>query len=197
MPTTNGQPLPLLPHFYTDFLFYRATPPNKLLIRVISWEEEHSYITKYTDEWLSLPRQTETRQDTDSAALGQVPKVSETTEVKGLIGLKQSWRTGQETKILLYFTEMSSYLTPSLYSKNGLENQWLNTIWNTHDLCCGCNDCFKHLWHILQKKNNLPCLPSTSTEDAGTQTDGEDHGDGFDEGDLDKLFEEDFEEDTG
>ena len=92
---------------------------------------------------------------------------------------------------------MSSYLTPSLYSRNALENQWVNSIWNTHDLICGCNNCFKHLFEILQKKNNLPCLPSTSTEDAGTQTDGEDHGDGFDEGDLDKLFEEDFEEDTG
>lgn len=32
-----------------------------------------------------------------SAASGRVPKVSETTVVKGLIGLKQSWRNGQET----------------------------------------------------------------------------------------------------
>lgn len=91
---------------------------------------------------------------------------------------------------------MSSYLTPSLYSKNGLENQWVNSIWNTHDLICGCNNCFKHLFDILQKKNNLPCLPSTSTDDAGTQTEtGGD--DAFDEGDLDRLFEEDFGEDDG
>lgn len=92
---------------------------------------------------------------------------------------------------------MSSFLTPSVYSKNGLENQWLNTIWNVHDIMCGCNDCFKHLFEILKRKNNLPCLPSTSTEDAGTQTGAGDGDDVLEPGDLDKLFEEDFEEDDG
>lgn len=92
---------------------------------------------------------------------------------------------------------MSSFLTPTLYSKNGLENQMMNSIWNIHDLCCGCNNCFKHIFDILQRKNSLPCLPSTSTEDAGTQTDGDKEEDGLDEGDLDRLFEEDFTEETG
>ncbi|QOI17546.1 ORF3 [Human anellovirus zj-ad 1] len=32
-----------------------------------------------------------------TADSGRVPQVSETTEVKGLIGLNQSWRNGQET----------------------------------------------------------------------------------------------------
>nr|UHS18332.1 MAG: hypothetical protein [Betatorquevirus sp.] len=98
----------------------------------------------------------------------------------------------------IYFLEMSSYLTPSIYSRNGLENQWLNSVWNIHDLICGCNNCFKHLFDILKAKNNLPCLPSTSTEDAGTQTGGDGDGDDvLEAGDLDKLFEESFDEEDG
>lgn len=86
---------------------------------------------------------------------------------------------------------------PSLYSNNGLENQWVNCIWNTHDLMCGCNNCFKHLAAILQKKN-IKCLPSTSTEDAGVQTGEPTEKEDFpEEGDLDKLFEEDFDENDG
>ncbi|AXQ66186.1 MAG: hypothetical protein [Anelloviridae sp.] len=94
---------------------------------------------------------------------------------------------------------MSKLLTPSIYSNNGLENQWINCIWNTHDMICGCNNCFKHLFDILQRKQQLPCLPSTSTADAGTQ-EPEPTGpeeDGFDEGDLEKLFEDDFEDTEG
>lgn len=95
---------------------------------------------------------------------------------------------------------MSSFLTPSVYSKNGLDNQWVNLIWNSHDLYCGCNDAFRHLADILQKKGQQLCLPSTSTAstaDAGIQT-GDDHGeDVLEPGDLDKLFEEDFTEDDG
>lgn len=56
------------------------------------------YITKYTDEWLSLSRQTETANL--PAASGRVPKVSETTVVKGQYGLKQSRRMGIILKIL-------------------------------------------------------------------------------------------------
>ena len=94
---------------------------------------------------------------------------------------------------------MSKFLTPSVYSNNGLENQWINLIWNSHDLVCGCNNCFTHLFEILKKKGTLPCLPSPGTADAGTQ-EPEPHGgeeDVLEEGDLDKLFEEDFNEDDG
>jgi len=94
---------------------------------------------------------------------------------------------------------MTSFLTPTVYSKNGLENQWVNLIWNSHDLYCGCNNAFKHLADILRKRGDQLCLPSTSTAstaDAGIQT-GEPDGDVIEEGDLDKLFEEDFNEDDG
>ncbi len=123
--------------------------------------------------------------------------MSETTEVKGQFGLDQSGGTGKKLKIL-FFTEMTSkLLTPALYSDNGLENQWLNVVWGTHDLICGCNSAIKHLAGILQRKGDQLCLPST-TEDAGTQTTDKDgEQDAFEEGDLDALFSENFEEDDG
>lgn len=94
---------------------------------------------------------------------------------------------------------MSKFLTPAVYSNNGLENQWINLTWNSHDLFCGCNDAFRHLADILTRKGHQLCLPSTSTAttaDAGIQT-GEEDGDHFNEGDLEKLFEEDFDEPDG
>lgn len=92
---------------------------------------------------------------------------------------------------------MSSFLTPAVYSKNGLENQWINCIWNTHDLMCGCNDAIKHLFTLLKKKQSLPCLPSTEGVHTGTQTGADTEEDVLEEGDLDKLFEEDFDEEDG
>jgi len=92
---------------------------------------------------------------------------------------------------------MSSYLTPAVYSKNALENQWVNTIYNTHDLCCGCNDPFKHLAAILQRKGTQLCLPSTSTADAGVQAGDGGEEDILEDGDLDRLFAEDFNDGDG
>lgn len=79
-----------------------------------------------------------------------------------------------------------------VYGPGALEQNWLNTIYGTHDLMCGCPKPIEHLLQILKKK----CL---LTEDG---TDGEEKGDtpeeGFGPGDLDKLFEEDvFGEDEG
>lgn len=90
---------------------------------------------------------------------------------------------------------MSSFLTPCLYSGKSLENQWVNCIFNSHDLICGCNDTIKHLASILQTKQL--CLPSTSTAEDGTQTGPTEEDDVLQEGDLDKLFEEDFDDDSG
>jgi len=94
---------------------------------------------------------------------------------------------------------MSSFLTPALYSNNGLENQWMNVVWNTHDLICGCNDCFKHLLEILKRKGSLPCLPSITTEEPGTDDHNGDGGAdaGLDDGELERLFAEDSPEDEG
>lgn len=92
---------------------------------------------------------------------------------------------------------MSKLLTPSIYSNNGLENQWVNTIWNTHEMICGCNDIWRHLADILKRQGSQLCLPSTSTDDAGTQTDGGEEKDILEDGDLDRLFAEDFDADDG
>lgn len=94
---------------------------------------------------------------------------------------------------------MSTYLTPAVYSKNALENQWVNCIFNTHDLICGCNSTIKHLAAILNRQPGQPsqlCLPSTSEDDRGQ------HGDDaeelpIEEGDLEALFEEPFTDEEG
>ena len=80
---------------------------------------------------------------------------------------------------------MSKYLKPCLYSKKGLEQQWMNTIYNSHDLFCGCNQPFEHFKDIQKRDKWL------HTKDVGTTTeDPTENGDDFDinEGDLDQLF---------
>ena len=89
---------------------------------------------------------------------------------------------------------MSEYLKPCLYKGKAVEQQWINGIYTSHDLFCGCNDPIQHLAAILKPKQL--CLPST-TEDAGTQTHGEEKDYDLEEGDLDALFANDFEEDDG
>lgn len=90
---------------------------------------------------------------------------------------------------------MTTNLTPALYKGRAVEQQWMNTIYNTHDLFCGCPDPIEHLQKILHPKKQL-CLPSTTTDGRDGEEDKD--GDGFQEGDLEKLFEEPFtEEDDG
>lgn len=92
---------------------------------------------------------------------------------------------------------MSKLLTPSIYSNKGLENNWVNLIWNSHDMICGCNNPWKHLSDILQRQGTQLCLPSP-TADIGTSTDPDiTEEDGIKEGDLEKLFAEDFGEGDG
>ncbi len=62
---------------------------------------------------------------------------------------------------------------------------------------CGCNNAWKHLADILKRQGSQLCLPSTSTDDAGTQTDGADEKDILEDGDLDRLFAEDFDDADG
>lgn len=90
---------------------------------------------------------------------------------------------------------MSNYLTPCLYTGKAIENQWVNGIYSSHDLFCGCNSPIKHLAAILQTKQL--CLPSPTTAEGTTQTGQEDAVDTLEPGDLDKLFEESFDEDDG
>lgn len=80
---------------------------------------------------------------------------------------------------------MSKFFKPPVYSKKALENQWINFIYQSHDLICGCPEPIHHLKHILKDK-----WPRTA--DAGTSTDPQ-NGDAEDDfplnaGDLDQLF---------
>lgn len=87
---------------------------------------------------------------------------------------------------------MSSLLTPSLYKGKAVEQQWVNSIFGTHDLFCGCPDAILHLQNILQPKNQL-CLPSTTGE---KEDPGSDAVDTLQDGELEKLFEEPFTEES-
>lgn len=86
---------------------------------------------------------------------------------------------------------MTSKLTPALYRGRSLEQQWLNNIYGSHDLFCGCPDPIKHLQEILKPRNQQLCLPGPSEQDGG-EKDQEDIG--LEEGDLDLLFKEPFTE---
>ncbi len=90
---------------------------------------------------------------------------------------------------------MSKFLKPSLYSGRAQELQWLNTVIGSHDLMCGCQNPLKHLHFLLQKDNKQLCLPSTEDRSDLTEHGGEDAVDNLLEGDLDKLFEEEFNDD--
>lgn len=87
---------------------------------------------------------------------------------------------------------MSKYLKPTLYEGRALENQWINDIFTSHDLFCGCLKPIEHLNHII---NQQKCLRfedvATTTEIGGP---GDENDLGIEEGDLDKLFENEKDE---
>lgn len=87
---------------------------------------------------------------------------------------------------------MSDYLKPTLYTGRALENQLKNSIFNLHDLICGCNETSQHILHLFSEEK---CL---HFKEGGTLITKEDnHGDAnLDEGDLDALFA-DTDEDLG
>lgn len=102
---------------------------------------------------------------------------------------------------------MSFYYKPPIYGPRGLEKQWYNNIFHSHDLFCGCDSTIHHLLSLIASQttpSDLPgtqelfkkCLPSTTTGITGTitATAGEKESEddlGIDIGDLEKLFEED------
>lgn len=94
---------------------------------------------------------------------------------------------------------MSTHFKPTFYSNEGKEKQLLNSLVGNHDLVCGCDHPTKHIASIIFKysqptefdkqdtDNIKKCLGSTPAGDG-------DAVDGLLEGDLEKLFEEDLEE---
>lgn len=98
-----------------------------------------------------------------------------------------------------------SYQQPCKYSKNQLNLQQVNTYVQIHDLNCGCETPLQHIiFQILQQepslkedknfKENLEKCLSTGTGGTDPTGDIDDIGDG----DLERLFAENFgEEDAG
>lgn len=89
------------------------------------------------------------------------------------------------------------------YDLHRLELQLKNSLFHNHDLCCGCNDPSKHLIKLLLKdypQQQQKCLLfEDTTTTTGTDLVPTDTGDAFDAldvGDLEKLFENDTEDDT-
>lgn len=83
---------------------------------------------------------------------------------------------------------MSKLQTPPIYNSKALQTQWMNLIFQSHELICGCNNAPKHFQDII---NSQQCRhfkdTATGTDDTGITTDQEPT---IDEGDLEKLFSE-------
>lgn len=90
---------------------------------------------------------------------------------------------------------MSKLLKEPVYGPHALDNQWVNNIFQSHALYCGCNDPILHLFDILNKQGkarkpikdlqNIKCLLT------GETTTTEEEEEPFGDGDLEKLFSED------
>lgn len=87
---------------------------------------------------------------------------------------------------------MSKFQKPGLYQGRALDTQWLNIIFQAHDLMCGCNKVIDHLKDILPKEE----CRSSSTNTDGINTENLVPEDGFDAGDLERIFAGDVEEDA-
>lgn len=95
---------------------------------------------------------------------------------------------------------MSDYLKTPLYHGRGLENQLRNTLYNTHELACGCKTPATHMIHLLNAENNEEkqlCLPSTVAAGDGEPVQKEGLGElEWLDGDLTALFDEELTEDN-
>lgn len=85
---------------------------------------------------------------------------------------------------------MSDFIKPCYYKGNSLNNQWMNTIFNSHDLFCGCLDPITHLKKIIKQQE----CPRTKDVAVGTTTKITTEEDAIDAaiggGDLEELFKE-------
>nr|ALN98243.1 ORF2 [Chimpanzee anellovirus] len=89
---------------------------------------------------------------------------------------------------------MSKLLTTAKYTGRNIENQWINNVYSSHDLFCGCNDPILHLLTVINKGSqaqkpeeeiqNIKCLITGDP----TKITAEDL---FEEGELERLFTED------
>ncbi len=84
---------------------------------------------------------------------------------------------------------MSQFYKPCLYNNRGKENQLKNLCYQGHDLICGCTDPTKHLQFLF---GICPTSTTTTEDPITTLTDAVD---GLEDGDLERMFSENFTED--
>lgn len=87
---------------------------------------------------------------------------------------------------------MSKFLQPTLYNGRASENQLKNTVFNLHDLICGCHNPAEHL-HFLFKTEKCH---HTEDNTVPTGKDGADVLDGLEDGVLQKILDDDFTEES-
>lgn len=93
---------------------------------------------------------------------------------------------------------MSKFLKEPVYQGKALEDQWINSIHNNHDLFCGCEDVLTHLLGIYNRKGKAP-KPKKDIKNIQCLITGEGKEDGdiiedqFEPGELEKLFQGDGE----
>lgn len=97
---------------------------------------------------------------------------------------------------------------PPRYSPKGLENQYINSVFQIHDSICGCPEPILHLLRVWSDRNNLrgPKITDQDLRDIKWRLTGEgrDGGppnivaeDGPDSFDLEQLFADDGEPAAG
>lgn len=97
-----------------------------------------------------------------------------------------------------YFLQMSRCWEPPKYGPKGLENKWINSIYETHDHICGCNNTIHHLIEVINRQNSTTPLTTKEIQQIKCHITGETTGEQEEDKhtedaleDLAKLFEED------
>lgn len=86
---------------------------------------------------------------------------------------------------------MSDYIKPSHYSGRALNQQWINGIFTSHDLFCSCDKVIDHLKKAIEET----CPRSTEHDGTETTTTTAEEETEITGEDLEKLFEENGEDD--
>ena len=81
---------------------------------------------------------------------------------------------------------MSKCYKATTYSARALENAWMNSIFNNHDLFCICDNPLDHLKELIKRDQCRHSTDAATTTETGGDTKTDEIG--LDEGDLDTLF---------
>lgn len=91
---------------------------------------------------------------------------------------------------------MSKLQQKPIYGDRAIQIQWMNLIFNSHGIVCGCDNPRQHLQDLLEL-DDKKCLLSTTVTDGNADHHGDVDIDGFSAGDLEELFKDSTDADTG